>query len=184
VLHPDASWCGPRVLYFFSVYLGRERALDEVVALCHTDQEGLTSMADLARAAEDLGLNPTPVRCTADDLLAFNGPALVSLSNRTEGPVHFVGLLGEEAGDFVVLDPSVGVRTQRVRKERIARSFTGHAILLGESGASRARSLGTPAMYALSACWAVVLLAYLRPGVMSRLAARFRGLRREAGHAE
>ncbi len=181
ILRPDASWCGPRVLYFFSAYFGRERPLDEIVKLCRTDDAGLTSLADLSRAAEELGLKPSPVNCTVDELEDFDGPALISLSNREAGPVHFVGLLGMEDGKFVVLDPSSGVRTRHIRRERIAHSFTGHALLLGDAAASRSRSLGTPAMMGITACWIGVLIAYLRPEWTSRLLRRTPGTATNAG---
>jgi len=170
MLHPDASWCGPRVLYFFSVYLGKERPLNEVVALCKTDEQGLTSLADLSHAAEKLGLKPTPVRCTADDLAEFNGPALISLAAADAGPVHFVGLLGKEGERLVVMDPSLSVHTRRVPMDRLAKSFTGHAILLGEAGAARSRWLSWPAMLALTAGWLAVLVGAARPGALARLA--------------
>lgn len=162
-LSPDASWCGPRVLYFFSVYLGKPCPLEEVVAHCRPDDKGLTSLADLARVAGLLGLTPTPVRCTIADLEDFNGPAIVSVSREHTGPVHFVGVLRRESDAFVVLDPSVSVRTYRVSRSFLERSFTGHAILLGEAGRTRGRSLSNAALTMIAGFCAVATLMYLRP---------------------
>src|SRR5882762_8226149 len=55
-LRPDASWCGPRVLYFFSAYFGQEHTLDEVISLCKTDDRGYTSLLHLVEAAKKLDL--------------------------------------------------------------------------------------------------------------------------------
>jgi hypothetical protein len=182
VLQPDASWCGPRVLYFFSVYLGKPCALDDVVARCSADANGLTSLADLSQAADSLGLVPTAVRCSVDDLAEFNGPAIVSLSRRQEGPVHFVGVLRREKESFVVLDPSVSVRTYRVSRPFLEESFTGHAILLGETGRSRARWLSMSGIVALSACWIAVVGGILWPAFPARMLSAVPLLRREGNH--
>jgi hypothetical protein len=37
MLQPNASWCGPRVLYFFSCYFRQDYSLEEVVSACQTD---------------------------------------------------------------------------------------------------------------------------------------------------
>jgi ABC-type bacteriocin/lantibiotic exporter with double-glycine peptidase domain len=182
VLQPDASWCGPRVLYFFSVYLGKPRPLDEIVALCRTDEQGLTSLADLSKAAESLGLLPTPVKCSVDDLAEFNGPAIISVSRQQEGPVHFIGVLRREEESFVILDPSVSVRTYRISRPFLAASFTGHAILLGEGGRSRARRFSTPIIALLSGVWILVVVCCLWPGLPRRAIAYCRSSRGTPRH--
>ncbi|MGE3313944.1 MAG: cysteine peptidase family C39 domain-containing protein [Planctomycetaceae bacterium] len=174
ILQPDASWCGPRVLYFFSIYLDKPCRLDDVVKRCSADEKGLTSLADLSSAADSLGLVPTAVRCNVDDLAEFNGPAIVSLSQRQQGPVHFVGLVRREKDSFVILDPSVSVRTYRISRAFLEESFTGHAILLGEAGRSRARWLPTSGMVALSVCWALIVGGVLWPALPARLLHAYR----------
>jgi hypothetical protein len=135
VLRPDAAWCGPRILYFFACYLDRERPLPEVVSLCATDAEGYTSMRDLVEAARALDLDPTPVRCRANQLLALGGPAILCVG-RPETPgakvqrLHFVGLVGRQGDKYLVVDPSLRAEPIAVSGDRIAGSFTGHAVLL------------------------------------------------------
>lgn len=182
ILQPDASWCGPRVLYFFSVYMGKPCALDEVVIRCRADSNGLTSLADLSEAADSLGLVPTAVHCSVDDLAEFNGPAIVSLSRRQEGPVHFVGVLRREQESFVVLDPSVSVRTYRVSRPFLEESFTGHAILLGETGRMRTRWLSIPGTLLLSACWIALVGGILWPSLPARVLSALPLFRREGNY--
>lgn len=183
LLQPDASWCGPRVLYFFTVYLGHPSTLDDVVAQCRPDAEGLTSLADLSGAAESLGLVPTPVQCSVDDLADFDGPAIVSIA-RLEGPVHFIGLLRCEDDKFIILDPSRSVRTYRVSRPALEQSFTGHAILLGDAGRLRVRWLSVPLMVVVSIVWMGVIAACLWPDAAAQLWGHIRYSRREVRDAQ
>jgi hypothetical protein len=144
VLAPDAAWCGPRILYFFACYLGRNCTLDEAVARCQTDANGYTTLQNLTRAARELGLEPTPVACDAEQLLALGGPAIICVGRpaapasaerpapeaapRTE--IHFVGLIGPKDDAFLVVDPAVRTEALIVTRGKIRQSFTGHAVLL------------------------------------------------------
>lgn len=146
ILRPEASWCGPRVLYFFSCYFGNDYSLDEVEFLCNTDENGYTSLLDLAQASQALGLDPTPISCSPEQLLELGGPAIICVlgRERKEGKspvkdadkkqdapvVHFVGLLGREDDGFVIFNPGLSTGCFKVTPQAIESEFTGHAILL------------------------------------------------------
>jgi ABC-type bacteriocin/lantibiotic exporter with double-glycine peptidase domain len=142
-LRSDASWCGPRVLYFFSVYFGQEHTLDQVISLCKTDDRGYTSLLHLVEAAKKLDLEPTPVFCTAHQLLNLEGPAIITVngpagpggnapdtSANTGSVLHFVALIGREDDSYLVFNPGVLIGSYWVPREAIERDFTGHAVLL------------------------------------------------------
>lgn len=134
VLRPDSAWCGPRIVYFFAHYLGRDCSLDAVVKLCQADDQGFTSMANLVEAAQQLGLEPTPIRCSPTELRKLTGPAIVCLRHpkRKEGPVHFIGLVARHAEDAspIILDPSDNIGLMNISDEGLDASFTGEVILL------------------------------------------------------
>ncbi len=135
LLRPETAWCGPRVLYFFACYLGRDCTLDEVVSLCGTGEDGYTSLRDLVQACRTLELDPTPVACSADKLLALGGPAIIAVgrsdaSDKSVKRLHFIGLIGRQGDDFLVIDPALRAEPIAVSRDKIARSFTGHAVLL------------------------------------------------------
>jgi len=134
ILRPDAAWCGPRILYFFSWYLGMECDLDDVVHRCATDKTGLTTLANLVEAAESIGLEPTPIRCSSNELRTLTGPAIVCVRNPRlkDGPVHFIGLIArsEDGRSAVIFDPSESLGLFIINEEALGRSFTGEVVLL------------------------------------------------------
>jgi hypothetical protein len=141
VLSPDASYCGPRILYFFARYTGHSCSLEDVVRLCEAREDGTTDLASLARAAEALNLDPVLIDCTSDQLLELRGPVVFCARPfsapadadpiRDGQPVHFVGMVRREGEVVYVLDPSMLIGTIPVRREVVRRQFTGQAMLLG-----------------------------------------------------
>jgi ABC-type bacteriocin/lantibiotic exporter with double-glycine peptidase domain len=132
------------VLYFFSRYFDRPESLNEVVALCKPDGDGLTTMRNLHHAAQQLELEPLAVNLSLEELLATNGPAIIGVrvrasqvgsgngSTRTDGPVfHFVGYVGtKNAASCSIFDPGVATNMVTVSREQLRSIFTGYAILL------------------------------------------------------
>lgn len=157
VLRPDAAWCGPRVLYFLSCYLeDREASLDQVVSLCRSDQEGYTTLLDLVQAARKLDLEPTPITCSADQLLSLGGPAIIGVG-RPASPtnrkirLHFVGLICKRGQRYLVIDPSLRAEPILVPAYRIRDSFTGHAVLIR----------GCPRPVEFSIEWPMLLVGFI-----------------------
>jgi hypothetical protein len=143
-LRPDSAWCAPRVLYFFADYYGQDATLSEVVKLCNSDAQGRTSMRDLVRAAEALSLEPEPIECSADQLLALRGPAIVCVGANPDTPsqqgaasgeaesriVHFVAYLGREGNRVRIIDPSLSADMLHVSEQAMRRAYAGKAVLL------------------------------------------------------
>ncbi len=102
---------------------------------CASNSEGFTTLRDLVAAARSLDMDPAPVQCDVDQLLALGGPAIIGVG-RPPAPgakelrLHFVGLIGRRGDRYLVIDPSLRIEPLYVPRERIARSFTGHAVLL------------------------------------------------------
>src|SRR5579884_1010025 len=143
VLQTDASWCGPRVLYFMNEYLGNDCKLDDVVQLCNTDPRGYTTLLDLVRAAEALGLEPEAVACTSDQLLRTHGPAIACIRVGSAVPgssgspgeenatMHFIGFIGRTPdGAYWCIDPAQATTPFPVQEDLFSRSFSGQAVLL------------------------------------------------------
>jgi ABC-type bacteriocin/lantibiotic exporter with double-glycine peptidase domain len=146
ILDPDPSWCGPRVVYFFACYFGNDYSLEEVVSLCKTNEIGYTSLLDLVNACRSLGLEPTPISCSAQEILSLGGPAIICVeapqreqgkpsgrivTSKSDLPVlHFVGLVAREDDHFLVFNPGLSMECFRVSDEGIRREFTGQAVLL------------------------------------------------------
>lgn len=79
LLSSEASYCGPRILFFFTAYFGINTDLASIVRLCNTDSDGLTSLLDLVRCAGELELDPEAIACNAATLEELGGPAIISL---------------------------------------------------------------------------------------------------------
>ncbi len=138
VLRADAAWCGPRVLYFFCWLKGKNPSLSDVVELCKTGADGLTTMYNLVEAAETLDLDPDPRKVTVDVLIREVGkgrPSIVCLSigkSETQpGYCHFVGLLTIDKGACSIFDPSIGFDVRIIPISRLVDTFSGDAIFLG-----------------------------------------------------
>jgi hypothetical protein len=136
-LQSDAAWCGPRILYFFSCYFRQERTLHEVVELCKPDERGYVTLQQLVQAAQQIGLEPLPLGCSADEVLDLGGPAILcvrasagSSPEDSSEPVHFIGVVGRQGDEYWVVDPAQSTRAMRVSRAQIASAFTGHAVLL------------------------------------------------------
>ncbi len=132
VLRPEASWCGPRVLYFFAWYLGKECTLEDVCRLCETDSQGHTSLLNLVEAARALDLEPTAIACSTAELQNLRGPAILCVrrAKQSGDPAHFIGLLGQEEDYFHIVDPAVSTQPFGVRKDSLTRAFLGQVVLL------------------------------------------------------
>ncbi len=142
MMYIDSQWCGPRILYFFSCYLRDGRVpLDDVVRRCEADADGTTSLFDLVRAARELGLDPLAVKCTADELLAAGGPAIICLRSRQPFPgdgerpaadvAHFVGIVRpSKTHPLWLIDPSRRCAPFPVESAGLLSAFTGHAVFL------------------------------------------------------
>ncbi|MBI1900861.1 MAG: hypothetical protein HYS13_07090 [Planctomycetia bacterium] len=139
-LREDTGWCAPRVLYFLACYAGRECSLDEVVKLCKCDDKGTARMSSLVDAAEALGLEPTAIECTADQIVGLSGPAILCIDPRRRfdakppggdlGVLHFIGYVRPDGDYLRIIDPAVSGTTILARRESIRKMFTGKAILL------------------------------------------------------
>ncbi|HVC97296.1 MAG TPA: hypothetical protein VND64_26685 [Pirellulales bacterium] len=142
MMYIDSQWCGPRILFFFSCYLRDGRLpLDQVVQRCEADADGKTSLFDLVRAARELGLDPHAVKCTADELLAAGGSAIICLRSRQPIPIdtgrptsdvaHFVGVLRPtKTGPLWLIDPSRRCAPFPVESAGLLSAFTWHAVFL------------------------------------------------------
>jgi ABC-type bacteriocin/lantibiotic exporter with double-glycine peptidase domain len=140
VLSPDASYCGPRILYFFARYTRRECTLEEVVNLCEINSDGTIDLDGLARAAVSLDLDPLLIECRAEQLLELGGPAILCIKTSHAPPdqdqpsgverVHFVGLVRSDGDGYRLMDPSVSMGGQTVSGRAIEAGFAGRALLL------------------------------------------------------
>lgn len=138
----DASWCGPRIVYFFSCLYRGEASLQDVTRLCKADKQGLTLMYDLVSATKELGMDPMPIACDARELCSLGGPAIVAVRSRRDGPsqhatidvlhqpVHFIGLISCESERCLIVDPAVASRPYWFPMEQFQQRFTGSAVLL------------------------------------------------------
>src|SRR5260370_40774673 len=77
ILSQVASWCGPRLLYFFARLSGQDCTLDYVVSICKTDEAGHADLLSLVTAARELNLEPLAVECAPEQILSLNGPAIL-----------------------------------------------------------------------------------------------------------
>jgi ABC-type bacteriocin/lantibiotic exporter with double-glycine peptidase domain len=127
IVRSDAAWCGPRLLYFFSVYLDRERPLNQVIGLCAADATGFVSFEAVELAARELGLEPTAVQCSAQAIAESGGPAMLVINKGSE---HFVGLIAYDGHICTIVDPSRPSSVHAMPIDDLKQYATGHAIFL------------------------------------------------------
>jgi ABC-type bacteriocin/lantibiotic exporter with double-glycine peptidase domain len=162
ILQPDASWCGPRIVYFFARYLERNCTLDEVVRMCRTDKQGCTTLLNLVEGARLLGLDPVPITCSKRDLLELSGPAILCLGPKAsdaEGRrVHFVGLVARKGDRYIVVDPSGGTDAFSISAETLTERFTGEAVLLENCSRPLVRPMWFTEAFLLCGCTSLFAL--------------------------
>ena len=173
VVRADSAWCGPRVLYFFAQYYGVDCTLETIVKKSNADENGFVSMLDLVEAARCLDLEPKPISCTAEQLLSYQGPAIITVNlgkkNSQEGPTHFVGMVGRRSdGRVAIVDPSLGTEVFFVTESDLASFFQGNAILLKGC----AEPFWDRNTILLAACASLLCLLILYVGIWKRLQRR------------
>lgn len=99
----DTSDCGPACLDTIARFYGRKFPREFLRSICRMDRHG-TSLATLARAAEQLGFRPLAVKVTFKDLVA-KAP-LPCIAFWPQG--HFVVISGVRKRKVYVLDPAIG----------------------------------------------------------------------------
>lgn len=106
--------CGPRSLWIAAGLLGISKSIDELSDLCEMTNQG-TTLLNLKNAAEMIGLQAQGVRCSWDELINFNSPAILLVY-----------------GDhFVCVDPRVS--TDIKKKNQISfYNFSKQTYYLGE----------------------------------------------------
>ncbi len=138
ILSQDASWCGPRLLYFFARLSGQDCTLDYVVSICKTDEAGHADLLSLVTAARELNLEPLAVECAPEQILSLNGPAILCFrrtaavinDSGTSEVLHFVGLVGKKGDEYWIVDPSVDTAPYPADLDAVKHRFTGHVVLL------------------------------------------------------
>jgi hypothetical protein len=129
IIRYDAGWCGPRLLYFFCVYQGRDVALPEVLGMCQLTTEGMISLDELTVAAAKLALEPRCVKCSLSQLIETGGPAII-VTGDTGTPDHVIGYLGFDGDRYIIVDPSTPTESVLMTFDQLHRRFHGEAILL------------------------------------------------------
>ncbi len=115
--------CGPSCLALASHMCGRPVSLDEVVRATDPDRLGRTSMAELISASSQLGLHAVGVRVAPEAIRGLKLPVI--LHTRHE---HFVVVVSNRAGEFLLLDPPQEPRVARLAE--LKELCTGRAIIL------------------------------------------------------
>jgi hypothetical protein len=119
---PRDPHCGPKALARVCQALGIEVALEELVNACAPGPAG-ASFADLASAAEQLGLKAEGVHVNIAALRATREPAIAWVNRN-----HYVAVL--KGGDrLIVFDPNQG-QDRRVSLTDFSRDWDGYLLLL------------------------------------------------------
>jgi len=158
-------------LHFLDRHFGGTSSLKAISALCPPLRDG-TPLADVAKAAQQLGYGVTPFSTRGWNLSRIEGPAILHMLGPSRQNVedswtdkHFVVLLGYDPSQdqFLIYDPPNEVRY--VERRYLTSRFSGVGLLVGPDkdhppaleGALAGRSLWQPAGFLLglaSVWWA------------------------------
>lgn len=134
IIYPSSGWCGPRILYFFACYAGREVTLDEIVSKSACDAQGIMGLDKLVQLAAELGLDPVPMECPLDVIVSAGGPVILCLnSDVVEDSVrgfHFVGLVPFGQDAYVAVDPSQRGIAFNISPIELEDIYSGYAVFL------------------------------------------------------
>jgi ABC-type bacteriocin/lantibiotic exporter with double-glycine peptidase domain len=159
--------CGPRCLHYLDRHFGGSRSLKEICKLCPPLRDG-SPLADVARAARELGWGVTPFTCRSWDLTRLEGPAILHMLGPPKQNVaeswmdkHFVVLLGYDPGrgEYLIYDPPKEARY--VERRYVSRRFSGVGLLIDPhqprqlSGALAARPPWPPVAFVVGLAVAV-----------------------------
>jgi hypothetical protein len=136
----DVRNCGPRCLHFLEHWSGGKRRFREVSSTCPAGREGV-SLAELAKAARELGMGVTPFALSKGALPRLRSVALLHVKRQGDaeqqaswGADHFLVHLcyDPERDEHLVFDPPSDVRA--VSRQYLAERFTGVGLLISDDG--------------------------------------------------
>lgn len=92
------STCGVDALYRICLQFDLPILYNQVYAVCKPSKDG-NSMADLVKACRSLGLSPTAVRLSYEELVNLDSPCIAFVNGN-----HFVAVVGHTEGKVKVAD--------------------------------------------------------------------------------
>lgn len=125
--------CGQACFYLMAKLHGKPLSWDEVKArLGDGGTEGLHSFAELAKAAEGLGLHPRGLAVSGEEFFRLPLPAIaVQRAAAGSSADHFVILLRAEPQGAVIVDPPYA--PEFLDRARFAKRFTGEVLVFCNS---------------------------------------------------
>jgi hypothetical protein len=138
VINPlDYAPCGLNSLYAVNAIRGAGLSYEELrQALGPADARNAHSMADVVRAAEQVGMIAAPYRLTWAELKMMPMPAILVLQRPNDETRHFVVCVRAEEERAVTFDPPNLPRD--VPREALELLWTGHAIVFPRTEAELA----------------------------------------------
>jgi len=120
--------CGPGTLYLAARLYGHRARLRDVTRELHVEQ-GPTSIGEMCREAERLGLAPISVSLTTERLRSLRVPCILRLGEE-HSIGHFVLLMGMKDGKFQLFDPQISSAAKLMEGARLEEVWDGVAVLL------------------------------------------------------
>jgi HlyB family type I secretion system ABC transporter len=122
ILQQSSSDCGAACLAMIAQYWGKRFSLNFLRELAGVGRSGVT-LKGLAKAAESLGFQVSPVRASLNKLAEQKNPWIAHWQG-----CHYIVVYRVEVNRVVISDPAVGIQTLSPRE--FQDSWTGYALLL------------------------------------------------------
>lgn len=166
-----SSICGLLALAAAANAIGMENSLARCLDAEYISSEAGSSITDLKRAAESLGLHAHPFyRLSLEELRCARSPILLHVHRLgwASNEEHWITFLGLDEGEFRVFDSRVGI--QRYRPAQLLSQWDGIGLLVSQQPVSLFHFLA-PGRAIRFGCWLIcgtVVLVASTSNVISR----------------
>lgn len=120
-----ATGCGPVSLSLVGHWLGVRRSIGDLTYLTHSEDTGTSTLLDLKKAAESLGLAAEGVRLKTSSAIPWKFPMILHTKN------HFVAVLPLDGDSLIVADPPE--QPVVVKRSELADRWDGSTLVVARS---------------------------------------------------